>query len=95
MIENSVKAVIVGSCFALVMILFNSMALASYCIDNDTLAGNITIDGSNHSFIKYCENGCEDNSCTPSELSQYLIIIGVVVCIIIIIMLLKKSGAIR
>lgn len=94
MLENIPKAIIIGSCFAMVMVLLHSVS-AQYCFDNNTATGNVTIDGTLHYFNISCDYGCENGECNPTPLIQYLIIIGVIVLIVIIVILIKKAGLLK
>lgn len=81
--------------FVLSLLLLIPFVNASFCINNNTLGGNITIDGTLHYYNRTCEYGCEQDDCTPSPLQQFLIIIGVIVAILFIIIVIKKAGVMK
>ncbi len=68
----------------------------NYCSDNITLVKNTQsyngTDFSNHTYLYYCEYGCDDlfNRCRDNPLLELVIIIGIIMLVITIIVLFFK-----
>jgi len=77
----------------LLIFLFSPIALATdYCIDNQTLLSNITIEGQVITIEENCPHGCDDSLsiCLLSPLYQTLIVIGIGVLILLFIFFINK-----
>jgi hypothetical protein len=93
MIENLFKSVLIGSCFAFILILFSNSALADrYCMDNQTLRNNNTINGNTIIIDNTCLYGCDTklNICIPSVTIQIFVIFSIGIGILVIIYIIKK-----